>query len=106
MRSWRLRLGAFLLSLFMNGFYGLKAVRKNLPVDMQTRSVAVQAGHATAPHEPDLSGLGKRQAKTELDREPIHPGTPALACSAEADLPADIVTSLRPPTSEQLLGRG
>ena len=57
MRSSRLRMGAFLLSLFMNGFYGLKAVRKNLPVDMQTCSVAIQAGHATAPHEADPIGL-------------------------------------------------
>ncbi len=30
----RLRFGAFCLSMFMNGFYGLKRVKGNLPIDM------------------------------------------------------------------------
>lgn len=34
----RLHLGAFLLSLAMNGFYGLKALRGNLPIDFATAS--------------------------------------------------------------------
>jgi hypothetical protein len=33
----RLRLGALLLSLAINGFYGLKALRGNLPVEMQAQ---------------------------------------------------------------------
>ena len=35
----RLRLGALLLSLAMNGFYGLKSLRGNLPIDMGHRIV-------------------------------------------------------------------
>jgi radical SAM superfamily enzyme YgiQ (UPF0313 family) len=54
-RVWRgafqLHLGAFLLSLAMNGFYGLKAVRGNLPLDAATRPVAVQVG-PTRPTYP------------------------------------------------------
>jgi radical SAM superfamily enzyme YgiQ (UPF0313 family) len=34
---WSLRLGAFLLSLFMNFFYTYKRVRKNYPIDMSKR---------------------------------------------------------------------
>jgi radical SAM superfamily enzyme YgiQ (UPF0313 family) len=34
----RLRLGAVLLSLAMNGFYGLKALRGNLPLEMQAEA--------------------------------------------------------------------
>ena len=41
-RSLRLRPGAFLLSLLMNSFYGLKALRHNLPINMAGRSVEVQ----------------------------------------------------------------
>jgi radical SAM superfamily enzyme YgiQ (UPF0313 family) len=33
-----LRLGAFLLSLFMNSFYSYKRVRKNYPIDMTKRT--------------------------------------------------------------------
>jgi len=36
--AFRLRLGALLLSLAMNGFYGLKALRGNLPVEMQVEA--------------------------------------------------------------------
>jgi radical SAM superfamily enzyme YgiQ (UPF0313 family) len=36
--AWRLRLGAVLLSLAMNGFYCLKNLRGNRPIDMQPRS--------------------------------------------------------------------
>lgn len=42
--AFKLRLGAFLLSLAMNGFYGFKALRANQPVDMRERQVAVQVG--------------------------------------------------------------
>jgi radical SAM superfamily enzyme YgiQ (UPF0313 family) len=42
--AFRLRLGALLLSLAMNGFYGFKALRANQPVDMRERHVAIQAG--------------------------------------------------------------
>lgn len=37
--TFRLRLGAILLSLFMNGFYGLKKLRNNSPVDMQRQTM-------------------------------------------------------------------
>jgi radical SAM superfamily enzyme YgiQ (UPF0313 family) len=37
--AWRLRLGAVLLSLAMNGFYCLKNLRGNRPIDMQSRPV-------------------------------------------------------------------
>lgn len=37
--SFRLRLGAIFLSLFMNGFYGLKKLRNNAPVDMQRQAI-------------------------------------------------------------------
>jgi radical SAM superfamily enzyme YgiQ (UPF0313 family) len=40
-RIWRglftLRRGAFLLSLFMNGFYACKRIRRNYPIDMSKR---------------------------------------------------------------------
>ncbi len=35
-KSLRLRPGAFLLSLLMNSFYGMKALRHNLPINMST----------------------------------------------------------------------
>ncbi len=38
--AFRLRLGALLLSLAMNGFYGLKALRGNLPLEMQVQEAA------------------------------------------------------------------
>ena len=38
----RLRLGALLLSLAMNSFYGWKALRGNAPLDMATRAVPVR----------------------------------------------------------------
>jgi radical SAM superfamily enzyme YgiQ (UPF0313 family) len=38
--AWRLRLGAVMLSLAMNGFYGLKNLRSNPPVDMGQRTGA------------------------------------------------------------------
>jgi len=40
----RLRLGALVLSLAMNGFYGWKALRGNAPLDMGTRAVPVKVG--------------------------------------------------------------
>jgi radical SAM superfamily enzyme YgiQ (UPF0313 family) len=40
----RLRLGAFLLSAAMNGFYGLKALRGNLPADMAARPAPLAVG--------------------------------------------------------------
>uniref|UniRef100_B8HSF9 Radical SAM domain protein n=1 Tax=Cyanothece sp. (strain PCC 7425 / ATCC 29141) TaxID=395961 RepID=B8HSF9_CYAP4 len=40
LRSRRLRPGAFLLSLLMNGFYGLKALRGNEPIDMSNASLS------------------------------------------------------------------
>ena len=50
----RLRLGALLLSLAMNGFYGFKALRNNLPVDMAARSdtisVCVSSSSPTVVH--------------------------------------------------------
>jgi radical SAM superfamily enzyme YgiQ (UPF0313 family) len=39
-----LSVGAALLSLAMNGFYGLKAARGNVPVDMSGREYSVQVG--------------------------------------------------------------
>jgi radical SAM superfamily enzyme YgiQ (UPF0313 family) len=39
-RTISLRPGAFLLSLMMNGFYGVKAFRHNLPINMQNRHLA------------------------------------------------------------------
>jgi radical SAM superfamily enzyme YgiQ (UPF0313 family) len=42
--AFRLRLGALLLSLAMNGFYGLKALRGNIP-----REMAVTQSHAEIP---------------------------------------------------------
>lgn len=45
--GFRLRFGAFLLSLVMNGFYGWKAVRKNEPIDIRLRQFPVKAG----PHD-------------------------------------------------------
>lgn len=41
--GWRLRLGALLLSLAMNAFYGFKAWRGNLPVDMALRDDTIAA---------------------------------------------------------------
>jgi radical SAM superfamily enzyme YgiQ (UPF0313 family) len=38
--AWQLRLGAVMLSLAMNGFYGLKNLRGNLPIDMGRRTSA------------------------------------------------------------------
>lgn len=38
-----LRLGALLLSLAMNGFYGLKALRRNPPLVMKTQGLAITA---------------------------------------------------------------
>jgi radical SAM superfamily enzyme YgiQ (UPF0313 family) len=35
--AFRLRLGSLLLTLAMNGFYGLKALRNNLPLEMQVQ---------------------------------------------------------------------
>jgi hypothetical protein len=40
----RLRLGAFLLSAAMNGFYGLKALRGNQPADMAARPAPLAVG--------------------------------------------------------------
>lgn len=40
----RLRIGALVLSLAMNGFYGWKALRGNAPIDMRDRMVSVQVG--------------------------------------------------------------
>lgn len=40
----QLRLGALLLSLAMNGFYGLKALRGNQPLDAAQMPVALQVG--------------------------------------------------------------
>ena len=42
--AWRLRLGALMLSLAMNGFYGLKNLRGNLPADMGRRMSAEMGG--------------------------------------------------------------
>jgi len=45
----RLRLGALLMALCMNGFYGLKAARRNLPADM-TEGVPDGIGHRGGIH--------------------------------------------------------
>jgi hypothetical protein len=37
--TFRLRLGAILLSLLMNSFYGLKSLRNNPPLDIQRRTL-------------------------------------------------------------------
>jgi radical SAM superfamily enzyme YgiQ (UPF0313 family) len=54
--AFRLRLGALLLSLAMNGFYGLKALRGNLPLEMQVQEqpefaplIELPVGWITAP---------------------------------------------------------
>jgi radical SAM superfamily enzyme YgiQ (UPF0313 family) len=47
----RLRLGALLLSLAMNGFYGLKALRGNLPVEMQVLAQPEWAPFIELPRE-------------------------------------------------------
>jgi len=53
-RAWRgvrrLRAGALLMSLCMNGFYALKALRGNLPADMRgARITRASRNRATVP---------------------------------------------------------
>jgi radical SAM superfamily enzyme YgiQ (UPF0313 family) len=45
----RLRVGAALLSLAMNGFYGFKALRDNLPIDMSSYTPEVNVGPLIRP---------------------------------------------------------
>ena len=52
----KLRWGAFLLSLFMNSFYSYKRVRKNYPVDMSKR--------------PDLYSIVKPMSQAEINKQP------------------------------------
>jgi hypothetical protein len=40
----QLRPGAFLLSLAMNSFYGLKRLRRNEPINVQDKAVPVAVG--------------------------------------------------------------
>ncbi len=67
---------------------------------------ARQVGIVAPLLETILAGFGKQQATTELG--PVQTGirTTVPACSAEEALPADLVSSLRTLTSEQLLRRG
>jgi hypothetical protein len=46
----RLRFGAFLMCLVMNGFYCLKRLRGNEPAFHPTRSSSADSVHATASH--------------------------------------------------------
>jgi radical SAM superfamily enzyme YgiQ (UPF0313 family) len=50
----RLRLGALLLSLAMNGFYGMKALRGNLPLDME--ALAQFTAYPALEPAPGLAG--------------------------------------------------
>ena len=50
----KLRLGALLLSLAMNGFYGFKAWRGNQPVDMQDKPMPVEVGPGFQPQAQRL----------------------------------------------------
>jgi radical SAM superfamily enzyme YgiQ (UPF0313 family) len=54
--AWRLRLGAVMLSLAMNGFYGLKNLRSNLPIDMGRR-ISAEAGSLGDPNPRVESAL-------------------------------------------------
>jgi radical SAM superfamily enzyme YgiQ (UPF0313 family) len=48
--AFRLRIGALFLSLAMNGFYGWKALRGNVPLDLRYLAVPIQVGPAFAKH--------------------------------------------------------
>ncbi len=56
-RSARLNLGAFLLSLAMNGFYGWKRITGNAPLDMQFRAMPVQVGPTPQPRANQFMDL-------------------------------------------------
>lgn len=60
--AFRLRLGAFLLSVFMNGFYSYKRVRRNFPIDMTAR----QDGYQPVPATPVASPQPKLRQQPAL----------------------------------------
>ena len=68
---WRLRLGALLLSLAMNGFYGWKAMRGNAPLDMATRPAPVPVGPGafSIAHENPFLQLIATAMRLELHRQ-------------------------------------
>lgn len=56
-RSFKLRPGAFLLSLLMNGFYGIKAVRHNLPINMKNLAIERQGSPENPLEVPHLAKI-------------------------------------------------
>jgi radical SAM superfamily enzyme YgiQ (UPF0313 family) len=58
---WRLRLGAVMLSLAMNGFYGLKNLRRSLPINMGQR-VSSQEKDVTS-RDDRVESLAPRKSK-------------------------------------------
>jgi hypothetical protein len=63
-----LRLGALLLSLAMNGFYGLKALRGNLPVEMQVEAQPEWAPAFELPGEWMVPfGISNQALSTSLE---------------------------------------
>jgi radical SAM superfamily enzyme YgiQ (UPF0313 family) len=56
-----LRLGAYLMSMAMNGFYGYKALRRNIPLDAKDMDLELEIGPDCLPDlevlEPELVGL-------------------------------------------------
>jgi radical SAM superfamily enzyme YgiQ (UPF0313 family) len=56
-----LRLGAYLMSMAMNGFYGYKALRRNIPLDAKDMALELEIGpdclSEIEGQEPELGGL-------------------------------------------------
>jgi len=66
-RAARLRPGAFMLSLAMNSFYGLKRLRNNPPINMLHRPMSVTVGPTcSAPHNNDLRIIAPESLNSQL----------------------------------------
>jgi hypothetical protein len=56
----RLRLGAVLLSLMMNGFYCLKRLRNNAPLDLQRQGISERQVRGRSVVAGDMAGADGR----------------------------------------------